>query len=181
MAITREKKEQLLKQYSEDIEKSSAIFLTGYKGVSVNELTGLRYKIRDVEGSYTVVKNRLVKKAFDEAGLAGDNIEVLLEGPVGIGFSYGDPPPVAKTLVEFADDVEAFEIKGGLLSGVFLNEEAVKNLAKLPPLEVIRAQLLGVITAPASQLVGVVASGVRQVVNVLDAYATSEESEEVNE
>lgn len=176
MAITRAKKEQLLKQYTENLEKSSAMFLTNYQGVSVNELTGLRRKIRAVDGSYTIIKNTLVKKALNEAGLEDHSVETLLEGPVGVSFCYGDPPPVAKALVEFADDVEAFEIKGGLLNDVFLNEEAVENLAELPPLEVIRAQLLGVISAPVSQLVGVVAGSVRQIVNVLDAYAKLEEA-----
>lgn len=178
MAITREKKEQLLKQYIEDIEKSSAIFLTDYKGVNVNDLTGLRRKISEVEGNYTIVKNTLAKRALKETGLDGNDIEALFEGPVGIGFCYGDPPPVAKALVEFADDVDVFDIKGGLLDNVFLNEADIENLAQLPPLEVIRAQLLGILSAPASQLAGVIASGVRQVVNVLDAYATSEESDE---
>jgi large subunit ribosomal protein L10 len=81
-------------------------------------------------------------------------------------------------LVDFAKDQEAFEIKGGLLGQVYLTQEQIENLAELPPLEVIRAQLLGILSAPASQLVGVVASSVRQVVNVVDAYAKSEDDVE---
>jgi large subunit ribosomal protein L10 len=96
---------------------------------------------------------------------------------VGIGFSFGDPPPVAKALVEFAKVNDALQIKGGVLDGAILDEQAIKNLADLPPLEVLRAQLLGVISAPATQLAGVVASGVRQVVNVVKAYADTAEEE----
>lgn len=177
MAISREKKEQLLKQYKENLEKSSAIFLTQSQGIPVNDMTVLRRKLREANGSYSIIKNTLAKKALNEVGLNGKEIEALLEGPVGVSFCYGNLPPVAKTLVDFAKDIEVFEIKGGLLGNKFLSEDQIKELADLPPLEVIRAQLLGVLSAPASQLVGVVASGVRQVVNVLDAYAKSAESE----
>jgi large subunit ribosomal protein L10 len=177
LAITREKKDQLLKQYKENLEKSRAIFLTQSQGIPVNDMTVLRRKLREANGSYVIIKNTLTKRALNEVGLNGKEIEALLEGPVGVGFCYGDLPPVAKTLVDFAKDIEVFEIKGGLLGNTFLSEDQIKELADLPPLEVIRAQLLGVLSAPASQLVGVVASGVRQVVNVLDAYAKSAESE----
>lgn len=177
MAITKEKKVELIEQYATDLENSSAIFLTKSQGVSVNQLTELRRKLREANGGYSIVKNTLAKRALSQVGLADKGVEELLEGPVGISYCFGDPPPVAKALVDFADDVEVFEIKGGLLGDLFLNEAAVENLAKLPPLEVIRAQLLGIISAPASQLVGVLAGGVRQVVNVVDAYAKSEENE----
>lgn len=178
MAITKQKKEALLERYKQDLEKSSAVFLTQYKGLSVNQLTDLRRKLREANSGYAVVKNTLAKRALSDVGLDGKGVEDLLEGPVGVSFCFGDAPPVAKTLVDFADDEEIFEIKGGLLGDVFLTGDAIENLAKLPPLEVIRAQLLGIIAAPASQLVGVLAGGVRQVVNVIDAYAKSEEAEE---
>ncbi len=178
MALTREIKEIILAKYVKDMENSSAIFLTKYQGLTANEMTDLRRKLREADGNFTVVKNTLAKKALAEVGLT--SLDELLEGPVGIGFSYGDPPPVAKALVEFAKVTDAMKLKGGLLDNVFLDEAAVKNLANLPPLEVIRAQLLGVISAPATQLAGVVASGVRQVVNVVKAYAdTAEEEAEV--
>jgi len=176
LAITKQKKADLLKVYTENIEKSSAIFLTEYKGISVNNLTELRHKLRDADGGYTVIKNTLAQKALSEAGLEGQEINDLLSGPVGLSFCFGDPPPVAKTLVDFSDDFDLFEIKGGLLGEVFLDKDAVERLAKLPPLEVIRAQLLGVLSAPASQLAGVLAGGVRQIVNVIDAYAKLDEA-----
>ena len=177
MAITKAKKEELVSDYADKIGKSSAIFLTDYKGVPVNNLTELRKSIREAEGGYAVVKNTLAKRVLAEAGLDNSEIINLLNGPVGVSFCFGDPPPVAKALVDFSKDFEIFEIKGGLLGDVFVDADGVKNLADLPPMEVIRAQLLGVISAPASQLTGVVASGVRQVVNVLDAYAKLEESD----
>ena len=176
MAITKEKKEALLKTYSENIEKSSAIFLTDYKGITVNEMTDLRKKLREAESAYAIVKNTLVRKAFDEAGV--NSLEDLLSGPVGVSFCFGEAPTAAKALVEFAKDVEIFEIKGGVVGNDFVDADGIKNLADLPPLDVLRAQLLGVIAAPASQIAGVISGGVRQVVNVVDAYAKSEESDD---
>lgn len=122
-----------------------------------------------------IVKNTLAKKALHEIGLT--DLDDLFEGPVAISFCYGDVPPVAKTLIDFAKDVELLEIKGAILDKAFLDEAAVQSLAKLPPLDVIRAQLIGIISAPASQLAGVVASGVRQVINVINAYAESEKND----
>ena len=177
MAITKEKKEKLFKEYIENLKKSSAIFLTKSQGIPVNELTELRRKLREVNSGYVVVKNTLTKKALNEVGLGGKGIEAFFEGPIGVSFCYGDPPPVAKALIDYAKNRDLFEIKGGLLGETFLNADDVKSLAELPPLEVIRAQLLGILSAPASQLAGVLASGVRQVVNVLDAYTKSAESD----
>lgn len=175
MAITKQKKEALLEQYKQDLEKSSAIFLTQYQGLSVNQLTELRHKLREANSGYVVIKNTLAKRALSDMGLNSKGVEALLEGPVGVSFCFGDPPPVAKALVDFAGDQEVFAIKGGLLGEVFLTGDAVESLAKLPPLDVLQARLLGVIAAPASQLAGVLASGMRQVVNVIDAYSKKEE------
>ncbi len=178
MAITKEKKTELMSKYAEHLEKSSAIFLTGYKGVTVNEMTGLRKELKTANSGYSIVKNTLILRVMKEAGLSGIGLEELFEGPVAISFCYGEPPPTAKMLVEFAKGNDLFEIKGGLLGDVFLSADAINNLADLPPMDVVRAQLLGVISGPASQLAGVIAGGVRQIVNVLDAYAKSEDSDD---
>ncbi len=175
MAISRKKKEALLAGYVESLQNSSAVFLTNYKGVTVNDMTVLRRKLREADGGFSVVKNTLVKRAFNDVGLP--QVDALLDGPVGLGFSFGDPPPVAKALVEFSKVNDALQVTGGLLDGAILDEQAIKDLANLPPLEVLRAQLLGVISAPATQLAGVVAGGVRQVINVVKAYADTAEEE----
>jgi len=90
---------------------------------------------------------------------------------VGIGFCGNNIPGVAKAFADFSKSNEILEIKGGLMGNKVITEDDVRNLAKLPSLDVLRAQMLGLINAPASQLVGVVAGGVRQVVNVLNAYS----------
>lgn len=175
MAITRQKKETLLAKYVEEMENSSAFFLTEYKGLGVNDMTTLRQQLREVDGSFAVVKNTLAKKALESVGITG--IDDLLQGPVGISFCHGDVPPVAKALVEFGKKAELVVLKGGILDRNAITTVSIKALAELPPLDVIRAQLLGTISAPATQLAGVVASGIRQVINVVNAYADSGEGD----
>ena len=169
MAISRAKKEELIEKYVEQLNKSEAIIITEYRGLKVKDLQQLRAKIREANGSFAVVKNTLAQRALAEAGLPTP--EKLLAGPVGIGFCGNNIPGVAKAIADFAKDYEVMQIKGGLLGNRVIDETGVRNLAKLPSLEVLRAQLLGVINAPASQLVGVLAGGVRQLVNVVHAYS----------
>ncbi|MFQ5614147.1 MAG: 50S ribosomal protein L10 [Anaerolineae bacterium] len=177
MPISRAKKEELVQEYVDHLQRSQAIIITDFRGLTVNELHALRSKIREAQGGYKVVKNTLAIRALREAGLPVD--EELLTGPIAFGFCYDEVPGVAKALTDFAKDYEVFEIKGGLLGDQKLTPQSIKDLAALPPLDVIRAQLLGLLQAPASQLAGVVAGGVRQVVNVVNAYAEQgQDSEE---
>ena len=169
MAISRQKKEELVAGYVEKINNSEAIIVTDYRGLTVPELQDLRGKIREADGSYAVVKNTLAKLALEKAGLSV--IEELLTGPVGIGFCGDNVPGVAKAITDFAKKNDVFVVKGGLMGETVLNEAAVKSLASLPPLDVLRAQILGLINAPATQVVGVVSGSVRQLVNVVNAYA----------
>jgi large subunit ribosomal protein L10 len=169
LAISREKKEELVASYVEQINNSDAIIVTDYRGLSVPEIQDLRAKIRDAEGSFLVVKNTLALRALEEAGLPV--VDDLFSGPVGLGFCAHNVPGVAKAITDFAKEKEILKVKGGLMGSTIIGEADVKSLASLPPMDVLRAQLLGLIATPASQLVGVVAGGVRQVVNVVNAYA----------
>jgi len=169
LAITRAKKEVLVQQYVEQLNGSEAIVFTDYRGLTVADLQLLRKKVREAEGSYSIVKNTLARRALSEVGLSVPN-EMMI-GPVGICFCQQNIPGVTKALTDFAKDHDLLVVKGGLMGDKVINEAAVKSLASLPPLEVLQAQLLGVINAPASQLAGVLSGGVRQLVNVFNAYS----------
>jgi large subunit ribosomal protein L10 len=175
LAISREKKEELVKDYLEQLNVSEAVIITSYRGLKVSQVEQLRRKIRDAEGGFAIVKNTLAERALKDAGLPV--VEEMLIGPVGIGFCHKNVSGVAKAITDFAKQNELLTIKGGLLGDRVIDEAGVKSLANLPPLDVLRAQLLGLINAPASQLVGVVAGGVRQLVNVFNAYAEKEAQE----
>ncbi len=169
MPISRAKKEQLIQEYVEQLNNSEAVIITDYRGLKVVELQELRAKIREAEGSFAIVKNTLARRALSEAGLPV--ADEMLIGPMGIGFCKHNVGGVAKAIVDFAKKNELLTIKGGLMDDKILDEALVKNLASLPSIDVLRARLLGLINAPATQLAGVLAGSVRQLVNVFNAYS----------
>lgn len=172
MAISKERKQALVTQYKELLSSNSALIMTAYSGLSVKEIQGLRSKIRDAGGSFHIVKNNLVERAFNEAGVPIP--EGALMGPTAIGFASEDILGVAKAIVDLARDVEFVDVKGAVIEGVIYDNRQVIQMADLPPLPVVQAQLLSVIQAPARQLAGVLAGSARQLVSVLKAYSETE-------
>ena len=168
MAITREQKKELVRQYTEYLDQSQGIILVDYRGLRVADMEQLRRSVRETGSRLRVVKNRLLRRALAEVGLSVP--EEWLTGPTLVAFCTGEAPAVAKALVDFAKEMPVLSIKGGLLEGRPVSSEGVKEIASLPSREVLLAQVLGTINAPASQVAGVVASGIRQVLNVLQAY-----------
>jgi large subunit ribosomal protein L10 len=169
LAITKEQKEKVVVEYNEWIQRSSALFLAEYTGLTMKDVDELRRRVREVGGEFHIVKNTLGKRAFEEAGMRVP--EGFLEGSTAIAFAFHDAPGLAKIMTEFYRVSDALKLKGGYLGRNPIAAEDVKALADLPPLPVIRAQLLGTILAPASQLVRTLAEPARQVAAVIKAYA----------
>lgn len=176
MAISREKKEQLVEEYKQLLEKSNATIWTEYAGLSVKEMEGLRQEIREAVGEFHVVKNSLIKLAYEAMDFPIP--ENGLEGEVAVGFAMEDVPPVAKAIADMAKDRDSISVKGGVVNGEIFTADQIKQLAELPPLDVLRAQLLGLINTPATQIAGVLAGSARQVLNVLNAYSEKEPAAE---
>jgi large subunit ribosomal protein L10 len=142
----------------------------------MKQIDELRSKFREAGGEFHIVKNTLGKIAFQSEGMslpAG-----FFEGSTAVGFAFGDVPGIAKMLSEYARTSESFKLKGGYLDKNPITADQIKNLADLPPIHVMRAQLLGTILAPASQLVRVLAEPARQVAAVLKAYSEREAAPE---
>ena len=169
MAITRERKEELMTGYGELIHKSQGMILAEFSGLNMAGMTRLRSQLREARGEFHVTKNTIAEIALKQAGLPvpGNG----LTGTTAVGFAFEDVPGVARVMVNFARESEFLKIKGGLLGKTALSVEEVTALAELPPLPVLRAQLLGVLNTPARNLAGVIAGSLRQVVNVIKAYA----------
>jgi large subunit ribosomal protein L10 len=172
LAISKERKEEILKEYAGLIGKSEGLILVEYRGLNMKGMDPLRGKVREASGELHVVKNTLARRALADAGR--DAAADLFAQTTAIGFAFTDVPAVAKALTAYAKENEFVKVKGGLLGNKVLSPKDVEALAELPPLPVVRAQLLGLLAAPASRLTGVIASGVRQVVNVVKAYADKE-------
>lgn len=169
MAITKERKKEVVSEYSDWIEKSSALILAEYKGLTMKDMDELRRRVREVGGEFHIVKNTLGKLAFESAGMKMP--EGFFEGSTAIAFAFKDVPGLAKTMTEFNRVSDALKVKGGYLGRNPIAAQDVKALAELPPLPVMRAQLLGTIMAPASKLVRTLAEPGRQVAAVIKAYA----------
>ena len=175
MAISKDRKDELVAQYKDLIANSDALILAEYGGMSVKDMEDLRSKVRDADGAFFVTKNTLLRLALEESGssLPDD----MLTGQLATGFALGEAPALAKVLVDYAEKQDKLTIKGGIMQTEMLSYKQVEALAKLPSLDELRAQLLGLVSAPARNVASVIASSVRQVVNVVDAYAKSGEAE----
>lgn len=174
MAISKTRKEELVDQYLELLHKSDAVIVAEYAGLNVKTMEMLRGKVREADGALYVTKNTLLRLALEQAGKPVP--EDVLNGQVATSFALGEAPTLAKVLTDFAKKEERLKIKGGVFGNELLTAAQVTALAELPSLDELRAQLLGVISAPARNIASVVAGGVRQVVNVIDAYAKKEEA-----
>ena len=169
MAISKEKKQELVKSYVEEFSRSQAAILTDYRGLSVAELNRLRNKMREAGSGYHVVKNRLVKLALREAGLPVP--EELLQGPTAIGYCYEDVIAPAKVLTEYTKESKMLTIKGGILGDRVIDVEAISSLADLPSRDVLLAQLLSGVQSPVAGLVNVLSGTLRGLVTALKARA----------
>ena len=168
MAISKQRKAELVEQYVEQLKQSRGIILADYRGLSVHDLSELRRAMRPLGGKFQVVKNRLLALALQEVEMTLP--QEWLIGPTAIGFCNDEVPPVAKVLTDAAKNLETLHIKGGLVGASVVEAEQVRAIANLPPREILLAQVLGAINAPASQVASVVAGGIRQILNVLQAH-----------
>jgi large subunit ribosomal protein L10 len=175
LAITKERKNELIAHYSEWVNRSHALVLTQYVGLTMKDIDSLRAKIRENGGEFHIIKNTLAKLAFEQSGLPVDKAQ--LEGSTAVIFAFTDAPATVKAVTEFARTSEFLKVKGGYLGKQALSAEGVRALADLPPLPVVRAQLMGALLAPASKLARTLAEPGRMVAAVIKAYTESASAE----
>jgi large subunit ribosomal protein L10 len=172
LAISKERKQKLVTEYKQLLQDHPSFVLTAYSGMTVKELEALRRKIRETGGEFHIIKNKLADRVFKEADVTLP--EGALTGPTAIGFAEEDVVEIMKVIVDVAKESEALQLKGAIIEGETYDEAQSKRIADLPPLPVIRAQLVGLIQSPASKLTGALAGSVRQVASVIKAYAESD-------
>ena len=169
MALSKERKKEVVAQYEAWIKDSEAVLLAEYIGLSMPEMDQLRAKVREAGGEFHVIKNTLGKLAFEAVGF--DVPAEYFLGSTALGLAFEDPPGVAKAIKDFGRDHEAIKIKGGFLEGDHMTAQEILSMAELPPLPIVRGQLLGVICAPASKLARILAEPGRSLAQVLKAHA----------
>jgi large subunit ribosomal protein L10 len=148
--MNREEKTAAVDRLAEDLSGAQAIFAVDYRGISVPQAAELRSKLRESDASFKVVKNRLAKLA---AAKAGTEIDDLLTGPIALTLINGDPVLVAKTITTFTREHEVLEYKGGMMDGAALDPDGFNAIARLPGLEVLHGQLVGLTASPLTGLV----------------------------
>jgi large subunit ribosomal protein L10 len=171
LAISKERKRDLVEQYKALLEEAQGIVITEYRGMNMNQLTALRMKLSESGGKYVVTKNTLLKIALEEAGMAAP--EELITGPIAVGFAMTDIASDTKALLDASDDdALAIKVMGGIMGESVFDETQLEQLTKLPSLDEIRAQLAGMLTSPMTQIVGLLEAPARDVVGVLDAASS---------
>ena len=176
MAITREKKEELVALYQQQITNSSAMVFTNYKGVNVARLRSLRGKLKESGTTYMVVKNKLMAIALENVGRKqpGD----LLRGTNGVVFVGEDIGQGVTALKDWIKDAKVLEITGAMLESSVLNAQQAESLSDLPTKEQTLAMVLGTINAPASSLVRIINAPAASLARVINAYVEKRQEAE---
>ena len=175
--MNREQKQAAVQKMNEGFQKNPNLVLASFSGLTVNQVNSLRRKVDEIGGHYEVVKNRLAKRAA-----AGTPLEPLAEkftGPCALAFHESDPVGLAKTITAFAKENPQLEVVAGLVDAKDLvDADGVKQLATLPGLPELRAQLLALIQTPATSLARLLNTPAGQMARVVDAHREAREKTE---
>lgn len=171
----RSEKIQMVNDIGTILKDSDYVFLITYKGLNVADFAELRGNLAEANAGCLVLKNRLIRKAAEQIGL-DEFAKIDFTGDTAVVSGKGDAGAIAKVISTFGKKCEAVTPKSGFMDGVVLSESDVKELASLPPREVLLSLLLGVLEAPSRNLVGVMHVKATEILNVLNAYKNSKEN-----
>jgi len=166
---TLQAKSQNVEEIKEKISRAQSVVVVDYRGLNVEQLTELRSRYRKAGVEYKVYKNTMMRFAFKDSGL--EEFNEFLKGPNAVAFGYDDPVQVAKITSDFAKENDKLEIKAGIVDGKVIDVNGVKDLASLPPREVLVAQALGGLNAPIQGFANVLQGTIRGLAVVLNAIA----------
>ena len=167
--MLRSEKEKVVAELIERLRSSQSLIAADYRGLTMAQIDRLRTELLANGARFSVVKNTLTQRAAREAGV--EALEQLLDGPTAIAFidASGDPVAVARILNDAARTTRVLVVKGGILEGAYVTDDDVRNLATLPPADVLRAQVVGAVAGPLTMVVGLLNAPLRELVGVIDA------------
>jgi large subunit ribosomal protein L10 len=167
--VKKEDKEQVVKELTNRLKSSETLLVADYRGLTMPQIDALRTRLIESGARFSVVKNTLTRRAAEAAG--ADALLALLEGPSAIAFleADGDMVAAAKALADAARETRVLAIRGGVMQGRTMSAAEVESLATLPPIDVLRGQVLGAIIAPLSALQGLVTAPLQNLYGLLDA------------
>ncbi len=173
--MLKKEKAKIIEELSESLSGSPLVLLTDYKGLSVEEITKLRDELYEVGAKYRVAKNTLIKLAFQKAELPLEEVGSSLEGNTALLYTEGDAVLALKALYKFIKDNKKPVVKCGLMDGKFITAEQAKEFSKLPPRDVLLAQLVGQMQAPIYGLHAVLSGTLRKLLYALNAIKEKKE------
>ncbi len=167
--MKRDQKEQVVEELTARLKAAETLLVADYRGLTMPQIDELRTKLLASGARFTVVKNTLTRRAAEAAGT--DALLALLDGPSAIAFleADGDMVAAAKALADAARETQVLEIRGGIMQGRTVTAEEVASLATLPPVDVLRGQVLGAIVAPLTTLAGLLNAPLQNLVGLIDA------------
>ncbi|MGH3001023.1 MAG: 50S ribosomal protein L10 [Gaiellaceae bacterium] len=167
--MKKEQKEKVVEELAGRLKAADTLLVADYRGLTMPQIDALRTRLLESGARFTVVKNTLTRKAAKAAG--SDALLALLEGPTAIAFleAEGDMLAAAKALADMAKESKILAIRGGVLEGRVLTAEEVESLASLPPVDILRGQVLGAIVAPLTSLLGLVTAPVQNLYGLIEA------------
>ena len=167
--MKKEDKAKVVEELTERLRSSDTLLVADYRGLTMPQIDALRSRLIESGAKFSVVKNTLGRRAAEAAG--SEALLTLLEGPSAIAFleADGDMVAAAKALADMARDSKILAIRGGVLQGRPMSAEEVETLAKLPPLDMLRGQVLGAIIAPLTVLLGLVTAPVQNLLGLIEA------------
>jgi large subunit ribosomal protein L10 len=165
----KEDKEKVVAELTEKLRASETLLVADYRGLTMPQIDALRSRLLETGARFSVVKNTLTRRAAEAAG--AEALLALLDGPTAIAFveADGDPVAVAKALADSARDTRVLEIRGGVMQGRVISGGEVDALAKLPPLEALRGQVIGAVLAPLNAIAGLINAPLQDLVGLIDA------------
>ena len=175
--MQKEDKERVVSELTDRLRNAETLIVADYRGLTMPQIDALRTKLVENGAKFTVVKNTLTRRAAEAAG--ADALLALLEGPSAIAFveADGDAVAVAKALADSARDTKVLEIRGGVMQGRVITGDDVDQLAKLPPLDILRGQVIGAIIAPLSAIAGLINAPLQNLYGLIDARIEQLEAE----
>jgi large subunit ribosomal protein L10 len=167
--MRRDQKEQVVEELTARLKSADTLLVADYRGLTMPQIDELRTRLLASGARFTVVKNTLTRRAAEAAGTEG--LLTLLDGPSAIAFleADGDMLAAAKALADAARETQVLEIRGGIMQGRTVTADEVASLAKLPPEDVLRGQVLGAIVAPLTTLAGLLNAPLQNLVGLIDA------------
>ena len=167
--MQKEDKERVVTELTERLRTAETLIVADYRGLTMPQIDALRGRLLEHGAKFTVVKNTLTRRAAEAAG--ADALLAMLEGPSAIAFieADGDLVAVAKALATSARETKVLEIRGGVMQGRTISAADIDELAKLPPFDVLRGQVLAAIIAPITSLLALVNAPLQNLVGLIDA------------